>query len=123
MSSLGDIQQIYTMLQEVDRLLSKIDAHADSTTEKTKTLQHSFNQLEQVALRYLLIARRLGLPDDAQRALDLLARTIIMLRQAQIAVNLLVTASGPLGWAMALASVGMVAVSGADYLSMASETR
>jgi hypothetical protein len=111
------------MLQEIDRLLSQIDTHTDTTAEKTKTLQRSFNQLEQVALRYLLIARRLGLPDDAQRALDLLARTIIMLRQAQIAVNLLVTASGPLGWAMALASVGMVAVSGADYLSMASETR
>jgi hypothetical protein len=58
------------------------------------SLMENFNKLEMIAVRYLAIARRMGLPDDVQAAVDVIARLIVLIRSAQMAMNLFM-ASNP----------------------------
>jgi hypothetical protein len=120
MSSLGDIQQIYNLLQQIDALLTKIESHSKTTDRDIKQVTESYDKLEQVALRYLAIANRLGFTGDAQATITTIAQLIVMARQAQIAFSMLEASMGPVGWAMFAASGIMIGLSatelGGSYL-------
>ena len=81
----------------------------------TKALMISFNKLEAIALRYLAIARNMGLPDDVDAAISTIARLIIIIKQVQLALNLLML-STPYGWVMGVASILLIGSSAVDTM-------
>lgn len=104
MSSLGDIQQIHSMLQQISRLLDEVDTKTDDVTRKTQVSKESFMRLEAVALRYLTIARRFGLPENIEQAITTITSLIVALRMAQTTISALQVGMGPIGWASFAAS-------------------
>jgi hypothetical protein len=111
MSSLGDIQQIHSMLQQISRLLDEIDTKTDTTTKKAQASIETFNNLEAVALRYLTITRRFGLPENIEQAITTITSLIVALRMAQTTLASLQLSMGPIGWAGFAASGALTAMS------------
>jgi len=89
MSSLGDIQQIYSLLQEIDQLLSRIEVHSQTTETKVRSTIQSVQRLEQVMLRYLAIAKRMGLPEDIDRAINFVSQMIVTARMLHMSLTVL----------------------------------
>ena len=79
------------------------------------SLMASFNKLEQIALRYLAIARKMGLPDDVQAAVDTIARLIVLINSAKMAMDIFML-SNPYGWALGAAGMVMVGFSAVDTM-------
>lgn len=119
MSSISDIQQIHGMLQEISRLLDEVDTKTDNVTRKTTTSVQSFRQLESVAMRYLIIARRIGLPEGVDAALQKIAMLMVAIRQLDLTIKAFQVGMGPIGWLALGASAGITALSfyslGNDY--------
>jgi hypothetical protein len=67
---------------------------------EVNSLFDKFAKLEQIALRYLVIARRMGLPEDVERALSIISQLIVTIRQLQLTLSLLEGSMGPVGWAL-----------------------
>jgi len=114
MSSLGDIQQMYSMLQEMDRMLSRINTGLNDAEINAKKTQEQFDRLESIALRYMVIVGRLGLPEDANMLLQKVAMMIIALKQLEmtiIATQAVLAGSGPVGWLALGASATYTALS------------
>jgi len=88
----------------------------DTTQASTDvhSLMENFNKLEAVALRYISIARNMGLPDNVQESINLMTRAIVIMRQAQMTMHLLQLEMGPIGWAMFIASGTLTMISAAD---------
>lgn len=116
MSSLSDAQQLHAHLQEICKLLDEIDIKTAKTEENIRTNSESFKDLERVALRYLALANRMGLPSDIQQQVSLIARLIVLVRAAQIAIASLEASTGPVGLAMFAASGIMLGLSVGDTL-------
>jgi len=111
MSSLGDIQQMYSMLQEMDRILAKVNTGLNDAELQAKKTATTFRQLESVALRYLVIARRLGLPDNIDAGIQKILQFIVAIRQLDITLKMFQAGMGPIGWATLGASAIMTGLS------------
>ena len=95
-------------------MLSSIDVKLDQTERKIGRNTESFRQLERVALRYIILARRIGLPEDVEKAMDTIARFIIAVRQMEISIRLAQVAlagAGPIGWIALGGSAAFTALS------------
>ena len=104
---MSEIQETYTLLTETDQLLSNIEAKIDSIESKQPQLEitlQTFQQIERLALRWLVLSRRLGLPDDTARAIDLIARLISSIRMLQLSMSLMY-ATNPLTAAIGVAGL------------------
>lgn len=112
MSDLSEIQQIRAELEAIKATLRELTP----TLERAKQQLDTFKALEQVALRYLLVLRRAGLPDKAGEIIATLSRIVVAARQAQITILALQTAAGPIGWLLAGAGVAYTALTTADIL-------
>lgn len=111
---MSEIQESYQLLQEVDRLLAEIEAKIsviEGSAPKLESTLKTFTQLEQLALRWLVLARRMGLPEELDRGINLVARMISAIRMMQMASSLLmmtnpvtfaIGAAGLLGGALSL---------------------
>ena len=71
-------------------------------------------RLQTLLFRTLGLLRRLGLPEEIDRALAIIQRTIMAARLLYTSLLALEAASGPLGWALAIVGVTTAAVSVAD---------
>lgn len=114
MSSLGDIQQIHGMLQQISKLLDEVDTKTDNVNSKSRQAAEKLRELELVALRYLVIVQRLGLPDDVNMMIQKIAMMIVALRQLEmtiIATQAAFAGAGPIGWLALGASWGYTALS------------
>jgi hypothetical protein len=60
--------------------------------------------LERLLFRSLMLIRRLGLPDEVEKAIVRIQSLITVLRSLQIAAIALQAAEGPIGWATAIVS-------------------
>jgi len=91
----------------------------------TSEAVEGFRELEQVALRYLVLARRLGLPDDVNVAMSVAARAVVTMRQLEQTIRMLdlAMAGSPMGWAMFAATTAFTAISFVDTIEMARSTR
>ena len=100
MSSLGGIQQIFILLQEIDRLLDVINVKA------TKTNEDILAGLNDVRLYMTLLSSisnlslRLGGTDDQRAMMRIFSRGITMLIQLRQQYILTMAELGPVGWAM-----------------------
>lgn len=118
---MSQIQEAYQTLAEIDKLLAdielKISKITDSgTREKLERTRNTFIEVERLALRWLVLAKRMGLPEDVDMAVSAIAQLITMIRMAQIAMNLAM-ASNPLTAAIGVAGLIGVAYSTGDLLA------
>jgi hypothetical protein len=84
----------------------------------TEILTDNLRQLERLAYRALGLLQRFGLPEDVNQAVEKIQRLVMTIRLLHSAIIMLQTASGPIGWALALTAVGSAAFSIGDTLSM-----
>jgi hypothetical protein len=87
---LGEVREMYDLLTQIDAILRGINLATDKIERKAPIVKEqltSFRELERIALRYLVIARRVGLPEDVQVATETLSRLVIMMRMAQMAMT------------------------------------
>jgi hypothetical protein len=111
--SLAETQELMRTMQQLMSLLNGVEAKTtqiNSDLPRTKSSLATFNQLERVAIRYLAIARRMGLPDEATQVIQVLSELIVMIRMAQMSMNMLMIGT-PFGWAMGAAGLIMVGLS------------
>ena len=92
------------------------------TTEANVDIQKltvSFQELEQIVLRSLILTRRMGLPDDVSSAINDLQRMVLNTNQLRIAMEALTAATlaNPLGLALAGLGIAITAFSYADTLT------
>jgi hypothetical protein len=111
--SLAETQELMRTMQQLMSLLNGVEAKTtkiNSDLPQTKSSLATFNQLERVAIRYLAIARRMGLPDEATQAVQVLSELVVMIRMTQMSMNMLMLGT-PFGWAMGAAGLIMVGLS------------
>lgn len=90
--SLAETQQIMQVLQEIIAILDKVDIKATKVTNdlpKIKRTLTTFRELERLALRYLALTRKMGLPDDVEKQIEVLAKIVVLARMAQISLGLM----------------------------------
>lgn len=105
--SYAETRQIMADLREIMALLDNTTVKSERLVKETPRIRDAadnFMQLERVALRYLTIARRLGLPDEVARATEFLSRLLVVIRMVQISTNMLMLGT-PYGWAMGAAGL------------------
>ena len=86
----------------------------DQTERKTGRNTESFRQLEMVALRYTVIARRIGLPEQADAMIQKISMMLLAMRQLEISIKLtqaVLAGAGPIGWLALGASTAYTALS------------
>lgn len=104
---MSQIAESYALLQEIDRLLADIEAKIDTIEQKRPKLEstlQTFQQVERLALRWLVIARRMGLPEEVNGAISKIAQLISAIRMLQISMSLLY-ATNPLTAAIGVAGL------------------
>lgn len=116
--SLAEAQEMMTVLQEIMALLDK--AYVKTTTlnndlPRTKETVKTFRQLERLALRWLVIAKQLGLPPEFQKTVDFIAKVVVAIRMYQISINMLM-ATNPV--TMAIGITGLIGTTIATVPSM-----
>jgi hypothetical protein len=75
----------------------------------TSKAQTNIAELNRLFTTYLSLVRRVGLPENIMDAMSKIQQLRIMIQTATTAINILYTATGPVGWAIGL---GGLAVSG-----------
>ena len=95
------------MLQQIDKLLADIELKINNIEGKQPKLEstlQTFREIERLALRWLVLSRRLGLPDDVDQAINKVAQLITSIRMLQISMSLLY-ATNPLTAAIGVAGL------------------
>jgi len=101
-----DIAQLRREIQALRREIEQLEPKLEKGTRQLET----WRQLERVALRYYTLARRMGLPEDADKALRILTRILMTMRMIEITGTMLF-AGTPYGWLMGAAGLVMVTAS------------
>jgi hypothetical protein len=115
--SLGETQELMRTMQQLMALLNGIETKATKLNAEVPKIQAttvSFQQLERVALRYLVLTRQMGLPDEVNKTIQVITKMIILIRMATMALNSMV--GGPIGIAMGVASFAMIGLSAPTLL-------
>lgn len=112
MSSLGDIQQIHAMLQQISRLLDEVDTKTSTTEKNLQKVATQALYVQQVINRSITLMRRMGLPEDVGNAIYKLQRLISIINQVRLASIALY--AGPGGVILAGLSLLMVAMDVGD---------
>ena len=79
-----------------------------------ESLNASFKQLESIALRYIVLARRLGLPEEADALIQKISMMVMAINQLRILLATTkaeLVAAGPIGWLALGASAAYTALS------------
>ncbi len=90
--SLAETQELMRTMQELMALLKGVEAKTEKLNgdlPRTKETLMTFRQLERLALRWLVLAKQMGLPEDAERVINVLAKVVIMARMAQMSINMM----------------------------------
>ena len=102
------------MLIEIAHLLDTVDVKAKATEKQVNQNTESFKKLEAVAMRYLLIARRIGLPAEANAMLQKVTMMIVAINQLKLTLEsakVALAGAGPIGWLALGASAAYTALS------------
>jgi hypothetical protein len=102
---LTEIQQVRAELEEIRAVVNELEPKLERMPLQLAT----FRQLEGVARRYLMLAQRMGLPEDVDNAIRFLSKLLIIMRQLQLTASLM--ALGPVGVLAAIPSVGLTVLS------------
>jgi hypothetical protein len=95
--SLAETQQIMQVLQEIMQLLNGVTIKTEQIKRdipQTREALATFRQLERIALRFLVLAKRMGLPEDIDRGISKVMELIVAIRMLQMSMNMMM-ASNP----------------------------
>jgi hypothetical protein len=90
--SLSETQQIFQLLTQIEQILNNVEVKSEKIVTdlpKTKEALTTFRELERLALRWLLLARRFGLPEQVDGATNAFMRLIVVIRMAQMSINMM----------------------------------
>jgi uncharacterized protein YaaW (UPF0174 family) len=69
-------------------------------TVQTEQMETQLRQLETLGFRTLHMLRQLGLPPEADAAIQKMQQLMSVIRMLDLSLRLLESASGPIGWAL-----------------------
>lgn len=116
--SFAETRQIMADLQEIMALLNTVTIKTErlnTDLPRTKETLVTFRELERLALRYLILARRLGLPEDVTNALTKVSQLIMAVRMLQTAIGML-ELSNPYTFALGLANLSLGGLAAYDSI-------
>ena len=108
--SLGETQQIFILLTEINNLLDAIDTKAVNTEAKVQRVAIQTALLNQALQKSLIILRRLGLPEDVNSAVMKLQRLIGIANQLRLVIYALNAAMTGTPAGAILAGLGLIMV-------------
>lgn len=114
---MSEIQETYRILTEINKLLADIElkiSKIEGNTRKIEKTTDDFRNLERLALRYLTISRRMGLPDQIEQATQLITTLVVMMRMLQISATMI--SGGGIGALIGIAGVISVTMQANDML-------
>ncbi len=111
MSNLGDIQQLYSNLQQIDDLLGKVQVKTETLRTETAHASGELREIEYLFYRVTSLMGRMGLPPEMDRAIMLIQRMVLMVRMLHSAIMLMemTTPYGLVLGLVSLASAGLTA--------------
>lgn len=112
------MQQMLSLAQQIMNVLNNTNVAVEKVERQTPVIRdnlENFRQLERIALRYLALAKQMGLPEDVNRAVTSLSQLIVMIRMAQMSLNALMS-SNPYTMAIGIAGLIMTATSAGNVL-------
>jgi hypothetical protein len=115
--SLAETQELMRTMQELMALLGHVEAKTNALIEKTPRIQKAgatFRDAERLAIRYLAIARRMGLPDQIEQATQVISQLVVMIRMLHISVSMI--SGGGIGALIGIAGVASVVMTSNDML-------
>jgi hypothetical protein len=117
--SLGEIQEVYSMLQQIASLLDVVDKRVDTVQVHATGSYRQVVMLERILFRAFAITSRLGLSGPMEEWVGKIERVAVSLRMLTIAANVATAAMGPWGvlWA-SLAAVSGTLVAADSFASM-----
>jgi hypothetical protein len=104
--SLAETQELMRTMQELIRLLDGVDVKANKIIDKVPDLKKAgatFQQAERLAVRYLALARRMGLPEQIEQATQLVSQLVVMMRMLQISTSMI--SGGGIGALIGIAGI------------------
>jgi len=116
--SLAETQEIMQVLQEIMKLLDGVEVKTNKVNQdlpKTKESLATLKQIERVALRYLAITQKMGLPDALQNQIQVMSELLVTVRMLQMSYTML-TSTTPIGVLMGIAGLVMTGFSIYDSL-------
>lgn len=90
--SLAETQQIMQVLQEIMALLNNVTIKTEKIQRDlpiTKDALSTFRQLERLTLRFLVLAKRMGLPEDLDKGITKVMELITAIRMLQMSMNMM----------------------------------
>jgi hypothetical protein len=119
--SMGEIQQVHEMLIKIDALLTSIETKTESVDKKTKSISGRGSELKEVEYifyRVTSLMRRMGLPEDVNKAITTLQHAILTVRILTTAIYYL-QATTPYGQLMAIVGLATFAFTVVDTIGYA----
>lgn len=115
MSSLGDIQQVYSLLQQIEELLGRIDTKTDTTRTKINDTTIDAVLAQRLLNGTLSVVRQLSGDDNLNNFIQRTQQAIALVNQLRI-ISALLQAENP--YLLALGVIGGVgtAVSMGDMI-------
>jgi hypothetical protein len=104
--SLSETREILDIARQIMDILNNTSTAASKVEEKVPVVEKqlgNFRQLERLAIRYLALTNRMGLPSDITAATQRISQLIVMLRMLQISLS--TAAGGPVGLLTGIAGV------------------
>jgi hypothetical protein len=103
---MADLKEIMALIDGVTIKTEKLNTESPQTQETLTT----FREIERVSLRYLALARRMGLPENVDNAAQTLAELLVLIRMVQMSYNML-SKTTPIGILMGIAGFAMTGLS------------
>ncbi len=96
------------MTSNIKEMKADIKDFENDLNRASSKIENSRAQL----ITYLMLLQRAGLPPEVEKAISILVRARMTAEMATRAMYLMMAASGPMGWALALASGGVAVMGG-----------
>lgn len=120
MSSLGNIQHIHSMLQEISQLLDEVNTKTETVQPKMEKVAVETALVNQALQKSLRLFQRMGLPENVEFAITIIQRLIAIANQLRLTIVALnaMMAGTPGGAILFGISVAMIALDVGDMMMM-----
>lgn len=111
--SLGEVQQIYALLLKIDEVLTRIEDKTEKLQRdlpKTREALTTLRDAERVALRYLVLARKISGSERADELIRILSKLLVIMQMLYISGTMLFSGT-PYGLLMGIAGIVMAEAS------------
>ena len=105
-------------ISEVRRQVTELKEELREFNRESQKAIVNFNELNRAARTYLALARRSGLPENVMQAITSVYQLETAFRLAYRSAMMLYAGTGPVGWAVGLASLALSGMMLADQMEI-----